>query len=370
MGNSSSHPSVDLPRLKQVFASELSTISHLVNNIITPDNLFISDEYNLLGKEACSRFTFVLESSLKKHLKVQVRELNNALLLIPKQDRLAVGSRVVDKSEMCNVIATHYTKCLYLLCLVKYVYDLEHGGDHSIAGIVQRNVRLVGNLLEVNYCALPQKAYNQLDKRIDFGKLQGLKFFVEHFLNPEEQGDLFEHFRLTFGKIDDERRVAQAICQSQILSQDDLKDIYNIRPNCKNARKKASNSNEWRVFVAEGNPILSSDLCMSKKKLIIQLQNNKQSKTIKAALDKLHSDYTVNLLETKKCLERLVYKTDPPPENPKGCRYALRNLSDSELDILTADLKRIITKLYLQPLVGYQRLLEIAKTMPSITLEE
>lgn len=347
--------------LKNVFARELEDLTHIINNILTPSNMFVADEYNFLGKDACDRFTFVLESSLKKHLKVEIQELHDSLVLIPKQNRVAVGHTFVDKSTLCDIISTHYIRCLYLLCLVKYVYDLEHGGDYSIAGIVRRNLRLVGDLLEINYCAIPQKDYLRHSKNVDFSNLQGMRFFAEHFLSPEERHTFFEQFRMIIAKDIKPDLLTTLSCQDSILTQADYEKMYDIKPSCKHITKKASSAVSVPAIefpVAAGNPVFSSQLCMSKKKLVVKIGSDKISKALQASYKKLQDNYVANLQLVQTLLHDMVVV--------RKQKYELKNISGEELDAVTKKVKSTIMHFYLQPLLDFQSMVDIAKSLPSV----
>jgi hypothetical protein len=359
MGVGSSKP--EEPHLKNVFARELGDLTHIINNILTPSNKFVADEYNFLGKNACDRFTFVLESSLKKHLKVEIQELHDSLVLIPKQNRIAVGQSFVDKDTLCDIISTHYVRCLYLLCLVKYVYDLEHGGDYSIAGIVRRNLRLVGDLLEINYCAIPQKDYLRHSKNVDFSNLQGMRFFAEHFLSPEERHTFFEQFRMILAKDIKPDSLITLSCQDSTMTQADYEKIYGIKPTCKQITKKASSVTSVPAIefpVAAGNPVWSSQLCMSKKKLVVKIGSDKKSKALQASYQKLQDNYIANLQLVHSLLQELVVL--------RKQKYELKNISGEELDAVTKKVKSTIMHFYLQPLLDFQSIVDLAKSLPSV----
>jgi hypothetical protein len=116
------------------------------------------------------------------------------------------------------------------------------------------------------------------------------------------------------------------------------------------------------LLVQEGNPILSSELCMSKKKLIVQLGNDRKSKAARAAYDALHTDYVDNLRKVEALLGRLTQK------GPTGT-HTLRNISNDDLDLLTKDIKNAVVQFYLRPIVQYQMLLDMAKTMHSVRVD-
>lgn len=349
-------------RLRNVFAKELSHVTDVVDHVLTKDNLFASEEYNFLGKAACDRFTFVLQSKLRDHLKVDLKDLRDSIIFIPKQDRTSTDNAVIAKHDMCRMISAHYTKCLYVLCLVRYVYDTEHGGDHSVAGIVRRNIRMVGSdLMEINYCALPQKDYARADKLVDLGQLQGLRFFVEHFLSPEERHTFFEQLRMAFGRHVSPSRVQALACQDAVLTARDFKEMYGVPVICKGVTKKAAPGDLGTaptVVVAEGNPILSSSMCMSKKKLVVNLGSDRDSRALRDAYHALGEEYRSGIEKLSDLLARLVDKD-----------RRLKNISDVQLEDLTTDIKRAVLRFYIAPLLGYQRLLDLAKTMPSIRLD-
>jgi hypothetical protein len=363
MGSSSSKDTKNEPRLKNIFSKELETISDILQHVLTSDNKFVNDEYNFLSRDTCQRYTFVLESNLKKHLKIDVQELHDSLILIPKQTRVAVGDKVIDKNDLCDIISKHYIKLLYILCLVKYVYDLENGGDFSLAGIVSRNIRMVGNLLEINYCALPQKDYSKSDKKIDFNSLKGMKFFLEYFVNPEEKHIFLDQLKMIFARKIDHKKLADIVCHDNLLTQKEYESLYQRKFVCKTSNKKlAVNERDTTLFeVQEFNPILSSELCMSKKKLIVQVGSDKKSKEIRRYYDDMLQHYRSNLENIKSMINNLIQK--------QGSSYTLKHISDDDLTDIIRDIKKIIIRFYIISILDYQNLLDLAKTMPMIRLD-
>lgn len=359
--------------LRHVFARELADVTSVVNHIVSVDNKFVAPDYNFLTRDTCNSYTFALQSQLSKHLKVDVQELHDSLILIPTQDRVATGSnnRVINKSQLCDVVSKHYIKILYVLCLVKYVYNLEHAGDYSIAGIIRRNVRTVGDLLEVNYCSLQQREYNRVDKRVDFGALKGMRFFVDNFLSPEEHSDFLKHLKMVVSRRVNSAAIDRLACADGILSRDDYQSFYGKPPVCpkNDLRVLAVNQDDKEDLlfdVSPFNPVLSSTMCMSKKKLVVQLgSDDKTTKDIRAAHDKMHANYVDNLDQVNQLLDRFVQK-----KTTKGStEFTLRTIDDKELADIVSAVKRIVIKFYVKSVLDYQTLLDLCRRAPGVEME-
>lgn len=354
MGGKASKSAVSKKELKHVFASELHIVSDIIDHVIGDDNKFVAEDYNFLSRETCDRYTFVLQSQLNKHLKIDVQHLHDSIILVPKAERVAANDQktVIDKKDLCRTIAQHYVKVLYVLCLIKYVYDLENAGDYSIAGIIKRNTRLTGDLLEINYCSLPQKDYARRDKRVHFGSLKGLQFLVEHFLAPEEQRTFVSQLRMIVARSIDPAAVQALACNDvHLLKPRDYEMLYGVH--CRKTKVVAANdpsAASMAFDVAPFNPILSSDVCMSKKKVVVQLS---ASRPTKLAYERLHKRYVENVREVEALLLRLVAKS--------GCSYELRVISDVDLDQIVSEVKSNVVKFFLASVLDYQHLLDVAK---------
>lgn len=385
MGASASKTGGDrASRLKNVFSKELARMTRTVNGILAADNTFASQEYNFLSRDACAGYTVVLQSQLKRHLKVDVQALHDSLLMIPKRSRIAAGDHVIDKTELCGVISNHYVKILYLLSLIKLVYDLEHGGDVSMAGIVYRNVRVIGDLMEINYCAIQQKEYARKDGKIDFSALQGLQFFIDKFLDPEEQHVFLHQMEMVLARRVDVDWLREVACKHSLMRPEDYAALY--RPPLQEARltcappKKTSASQQQSprlavdfagapIFqVAAMNPVLSAEHCMSRRKVVLQLGRDKESKAVFASYKEMTDNYEANLREVEGLLSRLVQQQKAPGDGAEDA-FVLRDIDDEALDRIVTDTKRTVTRFYLQSLIDFQRLLHVAKSTKSITVD-
>ena len=349
-----SSPSKTAPKLKNVFARELAVVTDVVNSVITDDNQFVRSDYNFLSRETCSKYTFLLESQLKRHMKLHIQELHDSILMVPKQTRVAVGSHVIDKDDLCEVISAHYLQILYLVSLIKFVLNTEHGGDFSMAGIVFRNIRVVGDLMEIHYCAAPQKDYARADKKVDLNSLQGMKFFIENFLSPEESQVFLQQLKMVFARTATEQTVLALACRDTVLQLADYETLYDLRAKCgKTNKPRATTGAESTLFhVGEMNFVLSGTMCMSRKKLVVQL--NRASQQVKQRYQTLLGNYRGNLKEVEALLGELVHRA-------ANGKYTLHNLDNDRLQSLIHRSKRVIMRLYLQPLIDSQALLDSAR---------
>lgn len=360
------------PRLRRVFAKELETVERILSRVLTKDNKFVEAGYNFLTKDTCDKYSMVLESQLKKHLRVDVQALHDAVVLVPQQERVKVGAQVVNKAELCEVVSKHYIKILYLLCLVKYVYNLEHAGDHSLAGIIARNVRMVGkDLLEINYCSIPQKNYARQDKKIDFQSMQGLTFVLDHFLMPAERSTFLKQFKTLFARVPlvlDYAALSRTACTDPLLSPSDYAALYGKdRIVCRAPSAPLADADaghEDTLFqVGALNPVLSTNMCMAKKKLVVPLGKDKASAQLRQLHDAMLANYGANVYRIEKeVLARLVVEAS-------GGQYSLRPVADEELMETVLAAKRIVLQFYLQSIIDYQRLLDYAMTLPTAKMD-
>ena len=139
---------------ENIFEKELSKMNILINDIISNDDLFKNKEYNFLSQDVCENYQVVLEEELSKHLKLDIKSLGASLYIIPKHTDdtdIKLTKYKLTKKEVCNKISNHYIKILYIMCLVKYVYNLEKSGDLSIAGIIFRNIKIVDDMMQIYF---------------------------------------------------------------------------------------------------------------------------------------------------------------------------------------------------------------------------
>jgi hypothetical protein len=198
MGNSTSTP----PPF-----SSTDTINKIINSIVNENNTFINPEYNFLSEVVCEQYQIVFEEELSKHLKVELSEYGSAVFLLPRQKI----SRI-PKSEICQRISSHYVRILYILTLIKYIYNVETNGDNSFSGILFRNITIDDQFIHIKYCNSEQ--YDKMDNsknRFNLNKLPGFRFLIQYVLDRDESKAFLGILRAMFGK--SSKRVIQTqIC--------------------------------------------------------------------------------------------------------------------------------------------------------------
>jgi hypothetical protein len=129
-------------RDQRVFEPELRTMSSVVQALLTSEGVFTNADYNqhMDADTACATYRFVTERELNSHLKLSVGD--DTVYVIPRDDMRVIPAP--QRRAICKQLTGHYSRALYVLKLLKDAYDLDGGGDMSVAGIVSRNIRLVG----------------------------------------------------------------------------------------------------------------------------------------------------------------------------------------------------------------------------------
>lgn len=401
MGNSSAKQSSSSQAATSVqykFEKELEKINEIVNSMLTEKDTFKNADYNFLSNDVCTSNYLLLESDLKRHLKIELKTMGETLYLIPKKTE---DNYKINKSEICQRIANHYMKILYILSLVKYVYNIEKQGELSIHGIIMKNIRTVDDLMEISYCAVKQKDYSRSINdahRLDFGNLEGLRFFTESFLDKEEAHAYVNILRRVFGK-GTKGAIQRAICEyEQSMSNDrllqshefssTLRDMFQKRfgdkPVCQYTGNNTSNipkvpqklvaqdnalllkdeTKQMRfnlmMDVSENNPVLNGRLCSEQHKIVIQT-NTEHGKKVLHQYNVLKSNYKQNLSKVEGLLHQVVTK-----ERNGG--YVLKDLDKHELDQVVIKVKEVIKTFYIQSILDYHLLLEMSKNTPNINI--
>lgn len=369
MGNTASTSTSTGNRTQKVFAKELKSLSDTINSIISSDGTSFKDNsYNFLNEKSCRDFTIVLSHKLKKHLKVDLQGTHDSIYLLPKQDEIYEDKRAYKKDNLCMMISSYYVRVLRILSLIRSVYDMEHSGDMSLAGITWRNIRRTPSVLQVFYCETSQTDANGNGRTVDFAQLPGLKLFVENFLTkPKERGVFLAHFQSMLDMVPVEKIAKYATCGNDLLSTKDYNNIF--------GSEKCSTkiSNEFQSFVERqnyarnpvnlkftvhsGNLVFASQFC-DKHQQYILIDTSKKTESVKNVLrlyDVMYTNYTKNLANITGCVKEIVDVQT----------FKLRNMDNHTLDGLERRVIKYISIFYLQTLADYQRLLEMAKKIPN-----
>lgn len=352
MGGSSS----TLKPSKNVFDKDLSKIETLINTIITKNDEFVDSNYNFLNNDTCNKYTMVMESKLSKYLKIHLHDLASNIYFVPKKnEQIVVKNETVTKSDLCNIITSHYLRTLKILSIVREIYDIENGGDLSIAGIMYRNLDHVEGMFQVSYCGMNQEPLNGGD-RVDFSKLKGLKRFTEDILNEEEARTFLLHLKQLFGNMN-KRKISEYVCKDTLVSLDTYKKIYADIPIQFDCRKNQSgggsgkeNNNHLMFFVGKDKPIISYDICYDKQKIMIPY-----TPKIKELFQKFKKDYNTNLDNIIIIIHKLIYFCK------KTGQYKLKDLTHDQLTSIEIELKKVVIIFYIQSLVNYYRIFNYIK---------
>lgn len=380
MGNSTSQTATYAE--KHVFQKELETLNAIVNSILTEKNIFKNSDYNFLSQDVCNKHYILMESELNKHLKVNLKGVGEALYIIPKDSERTYSARNINKGEICQKISHHYMKILYILCLVKYVYNIEHHGDYSISGIIMRNIRIVDNIMEINFCNVPQKDFSKSLKdayKIDFSKLEGLKFMTDFFLTKPESFSYVKVLKSVLAR-GSKTAINKHICNYIENTKAPLEHIKNLEKmymqryseklvcggKAEEAGKKlrledaAHAKYNLFMYVEKNNPVFSKEYCSEIHKLVIQL-NTPGGKKVLEAYKQMKDNYNMHLQDIQKLISLLVAKD-------KRGAYSLKDIDKRTLDDIVVKIKDTIKTYYIQSLLDFQKLLDIGKNVPNINM--
>lgn len=361
MGNSSS-----ISSSKEIFKKELDTISKLINNIINDKDVFINENYNFLSKNTCKNYKIIFESELKKHMKINIDKLGSSLYVIPNDEDLIKET----KKEVCKNISSHYVKILYILSLIKYVYNIEKYGDLSISGIIFRNIVILDDIMEINYCDAPHRDYSSKsdNHKLDFSQLEGFSFFVNYFLDRTESASFIKLFKILF-ETNNKQNINNKLCEYSFNKEIDSEIMrlyynkFNEKLKCNNIdnnKKDIDNKYNLLFYVGKNNPILSKLYCYAHKKIIFKI-NTKEGKKIYNLYLKMKKNYDNNISKIHNILNKIIL------HNTKENKYELKDIDKKTLDNIIKDVKNIIIEFYLNSLVDFQILLKEAKKIPKIT---
>jgi hypothetical protein len=367
--------------LHDVFKQELSSLNQLVTSILTEENVFRNSNYNFLSHNVCAKHTIVLEEELGRHLKIRLQTLGTGLYLIPTADTATTSQgKRISKRDICSKISNHYMRILYVLTLIKYVYDLEHHGDYSIAGIIFRNIKVNDGLMSITHCSMPQKdfSHNTKDNKIDFGTLEGMSFFVNYVMDKDE-GKAFVDVLKAILSRSPRGEVRKTVCS--MLAQKKLnvtlvrqveqtfKDKYGSELQCANTSTTLTQEQQLQSLVnrkipnlfmrvERNNPVFLKDYCYNVNDVIVRL-DNANNKVVLSTFKKMQQNYKNNVSSIERLMDKLVIKTS-------SGQYELRDIGKPELDIIVEDVKSTVKLFYIQSILDFQNLLDIAKNNQNI----
>jgi hypothetical protein len=374
----------------KVFEKDLEYLTTMVNAILDKNNIFKNNDYNFLSKDVCEKHTLVLEDELNKHLKVSLQTVGTSLYLIPNNDtnnKQTIKGTKMTKREICEKISNHYMKILYILSLVKYVYDIENHGDYSVGGIIFRNVKVIDDIMAINYCSMPQKDYAQKTQnfKIDFSTLEGMSFLIDYVLSKDESKTFIDVLRSILSRSPRGivRQQTCAFLKNKKLRKEDIRKVEELYSQRFATKLECPLDNSYKatqgetLTVKEGdvsskrpnlhmkvekdNPVFLKDFCYNVKEIVIMM-NKPNNKGIVEAFKTMQSNYKSNVKSIESLMNRLVMK--------KGTTYELRDITKYELDNIINDVKSTVKLFYIQSIMDYQHLLDIAKNIQTIEVNK
>ena len=363
MGNSSSSSS-SFTKEDAVFTKDLQSINDIVNSIITNQNIFHDNNFNFLSENVCNKYYLLLSEELDKHLKVDLQSLGSSLYLIPKDDDKKIEKFNLNKQQLCQKISNHYIKILYVLCLIKYVFDLERDGKNNIFSIMNSNVKINDDVLEIHFCNTPHSIYTKDEKRkhkIDFGIVAGIHFFTNYFLEKDDAIAFMTIIRSILARKNN-KDIFNQFCQmskTRSLSESEFKELENVYKQRIQCQSGGSESDiDLNVFIEKNNPFFSTTLCSShisfEYKPIEILISSKRGKKIYELYKTMRSNYEKNI----KNIEKLILLLVQPSTNHK---WTLKDVTKPILDKTIESIKVMIKIFYIQSIVDFHTLLDNAK---------
>jgi hypothetical protein len=264
---------------------------------------------------------------------------------MPKNDASSIN-----KNKICQLLSNHYTKILYILCLIKYVYNLEKHGDNSLAGIIFSNIRILDNELEIKYCALDHRDYSRDDLKIDFSKLEGMIFFTNYFLTKDESKNFIAILKTILSK-KAKSQLKEDICEYLVNNKvDEIKDLYFYK--YKEKLVCELKGGELLLNIEKNNPIFSYNLCRAPESLRFKI-NTKEGKEAYNYYLTMKTNYDKNVKEIELLLKRIV-----------SSEGILKELTKDELDNIIKQIKIKVQVFYIRTIIDYQNLFDIVKKIP------
>lgn len=348
---------------KHVFDHDLKKLNGIVNDVINEKDLFKNKDYNFLSEDVCNKYQVILEEELSKHLKIDIKDLGASLYILPRasEDKTKLTKFNLTKQQVCEKISNHYIKVLYIMCLVKYVYNLERHGDLSVMGIIFHMIKIVDDMMEIRFCGIQHKKYTDAGRdayKIDFSTLQGLKFFTDYFLHPDEASTFIQIFKSVLNR-DNANKLQDSMCH--YIAKHGVKDMKKLEDMIKTrypkTRKLQCGGSHLMLSVEKDNPIFQYENCGAPMKVVIKL-NTVQGKKVFKHYRQMKTTYKNNLENVHAILNTIV-------EHKHG-QFELKDMNKQDLDAAIDKIKWEIKHFYLQSILDFQNLLDMAKESPNI----
>jgi hypothetical protein len=331
--------------------NEFKKINKIIDDVINSSDMFNNELYNQLLKKKCNQIVLLSSAKMKKYTKSDLVFHDYKITRI-HQDELKT-----DKNKLCNTISNHYSKILQIICLIKYVYDIENNGENNIANIIKKNINVNNRGLVVTYCDVSQKSQLRNihdDPGVDFSSLAGFDFFVKNILTTSEATTFLDIYEELF-EIKNIQTMNNLVCKKILSKPNTNKRIFKHAFNCNQGGSFAGDSSYIREVpstilpIGSLNPVMSWKLCGK-----LKTKHIKQTKQITNKINKMKVHYKKNLEQIGKILDRMVIF-----DKEKG-KYEMREIQTHELSEIEVIVKQNIIVFYIKSIIDYK---EIFSTM-------
>jgi hypothetical protein len=373
-------------KLTSIFGEEYNSLNRMLTEILKHDNTDFNPKYYSVTKDLCDQYSMVLESSLKKHLRVELLELKDSIYLIPKMHDVTIGSKYIKKDELCHNIADHYKRILKILISIKELYNIEQNGEHSIAGICSRVMKNTAATFQINYCDMPHVDYTKRTEPdsngdtnpdlIDLNTLGGLRFFTDKVLSRREKNIFLRSLKnILAGKYQRDTLKELLVCGDDMISSKSATKMFGS-VQCNKQLQNLANTKADTVDhnssmkLGKYNPIFmfdeNTDICFDKKQIFIQksLLKRKDLDKLHSLYDKFLSDYKVCVNNVTKITERLIEYHIVADQQ----MFSLRDVGSADIDLIEHDLKENVSIFFYSSLYNYHSLLEFVKGLDGVIL--
>lgn len=317
------------------FKEEKESIQALVKELYSKPDL----------GEICETYIPVLESQLRKHLRIELVELHDTIIMVPQREGIDINAKYRKKEEICQKISQHYKRIIDLVRLIVSVYNIEENSPRmNIAEICLANTNLGKRQLEVTVC-LEHRQFeiqgadgklirNSDSQRVDISSLVGLTEFVEAL--KDEKVAFLNSLQNLLGLHE------KPFCSK----------MFKI-PGCKTRPEhEPPGSASMSMKLHEQNPIFSNDLCQDRVKVFVTSDSPAWNEA-KRLYRKLHEEYGNGLKGIKDVLQELL--------TGKGSlRSKTITLTEKELGALEHRAYELIMNFYFGSLTNYYNLMDLA----------
>ena len=357
MGNSASSTAQD--GLIATFSKELAVCNGMITSIMEDRRSFIDSK-----DECMNGFNLLLKADLKRHLKLDIKTLNDTVYFVPNSHALhSKSATFVTKEDLCAEISGHYGRIIKTVQALQAVYSTGTKGvdsflDHVLSSVVE---------VDAQGCPRTVRVCRSLDEGAETaGQIGGLDGFLE-MLGATEKGIFADHVNRLLDRNDALLLGHAAACGDVLFSHSDYKDVFpketaRTRSLPANAPACQLYREQTHLFPTEmvrrpasrTLPFARSTSCSKVRELKVHPDKLKEAKRV---LSEMRRRMGNNVRKMRAVLAEVV--------QPAGSTYQLRHLTAVQLDAVEAKAKRLVAAYYLVTLGAFNELCACCDLSPS-----